>query len=114
MTKIVTAMLVVWMALSYGLITVLASSSDGIPGDGGVITTGERPVTVSPSPARVPDEHIERHALMTSQMRIAGPEARMPARMTGDPMWQMMFSPAHIRAEEEYHRRIDRMLARTP
>ncbi|HVM55741.1 MAG TPA: hypothetical protein VM262_21330 [Acidimicrobiales bacterium] len=114
MAKIVTSLLVAWMVLSYGLIAVLASSSDSSPGGDRVVVTGERVATAAPGPSGVPAEHTERHARMTTTMRVTAPEARMPARMAGDPMWQMMYDPAHIRAEEEYHRQIDRMLARNP
>jgi hypothetical protein len=114
MAKIVTAMLVAWMALTFGLITVLAGSSDTLHRRG----PGRRHRRASPAVARssagVPVEHTERHARMTKQMRVSRPEARMRARMADDPMWQMMYDPAHIRAEEEYQRQIDRMLARTP
>jgi hypothetical protein len=112
--KIVTAMLVAWMALTYGLITALAGSSDSSTDGDRVVVTGERPTAVARSSTGVPAEHTERHARMTSQMRVTGPDARMPARMADDPMWQMMYHPAHIRAEEEHQHQMDRMLARTP
>jgi hypothetical protein len=114
MAKIVTAVLVAWIALTVGLSAVVAGSSDRSGREDRVVVTGERPRTVARSSAGVPAEHTERHARMTSQMRVTGPEARMPVRMAGDPMWQMMHDPAHIRAEEEYQRQMDRMLARTP
>jgi hypothetical protein len=113
MAKIVTAVLVAWMALTVGLSAVIAGSSDRSTRENRVVT-GERTTTVARSSTGVPAEHTERHARMTSQMRVTGPEAHMPARMAGDPMWQMMYDPAHIRAEEEYRRQMDRMLARTP
>jgi hypothetical protein len=114
MAKIVTVMLVAWMALTFGLITALAGSSDRSTDGDRVVVTGERPPAVARSSAGVPVEHTERHARMTKQMRVSMPDARMRARMADDPMWQMMYHPAHIRAEEQYQRQIDRMLARTP
>ena len=52
--------------------------------------------------------HIEQHAAMTQQMTAGGP----PQVMNTDPMWRMMRDPAHIRAEEQYQRDLDRMLGR--
>jgi hypothetical protein len=114
MAKIVAVVLVAWTALTFGLITVIAGGSDSSTRGDAVVVTGERPTRVARNSTGVPAEHTERHARMTSQMRVTGPEARMPARMVGDPMWQMMYDPTHIRAEEEYQRQMDRMLARTP
>jgi hypothetical protein len=114
MAKIVTAVLVAWMALTLGLISLLAGSFDSSAERDGVRVTAARPTTMARSSPGVPVEHTERHARMTSQMRVTGPDARMPARMADDPMWQMMYDPAHIRAEEEYQRQMDRMLARIP
>jgi hypothetical protein len=114
MAKIVTVVLVAWMALTFGLVTLLAGSSSSPTHGDRVVVTGERPTTMAPSSAGIRADHTERHSRMTSQMRVTGPQARMPARMVGDPMWQMMYDPAHIQAEEEYQRQMDRMLARTP
>jgi hypothetical protein len=115
MVKVVIGLLMAWMVLSYALIVFIASNSDGFPRGDGIVVTGERPAaTVAGSSTGIPAEHIERHARMTSMMRVTGPATRMSARMASDPMWQMMHEPGHIRAEEDYHRRIDRMLARNP
>ena len=59
----------------------------------------------------MPDEHVQQHADMTEQMRSMTAGATAP-HMAGSSMWQMMRDPAHIRAEEQYHRDLDRMLAR--
>jgi hypothetical protein len=111
MAKILTLMLGAWMALTFGLITALAGSSSDTSESGDRVVTGEPAAVASTG---MPVEHTERHARMTKQMRVSTPDARMQARMADDPMWQMMYDPAHIRAEEEYQRQVDRMLARTP
>jgi hypothetical protein len=111
MPKIVITVLVVWVVLIFGLVSALAGSDRG---SGGEVVTNARPAATARAGSGVPADHIEQHARMTSQMRAAVPGARMQARMAGDPMWEMMRDPAHIRAEEEYWRGLDRMLARRP
>jgi hypothetical protein len=111
MAKLVIAALVAWAVLTFGLVSALAGSEGGSGRDS--VTTAR-----SAEPARaasgVSADHIDQHARMTSQMRVAVPDARMQARMAGDPMWEMMRHPAHIRAEEDYQGALDRMLARRP
>lgn len=111
MPKIVIAVLVAWALLTFGLMSALAGSDRGRRGE---VVTNARPVATAQPGSGVPAAHIEQHARMTSQMRAAVPDARMQARMAGDPMWEMMRHPAHIRGEEEYQRGLDRMLARRP
>jgi hypothetical protein len=101
------------LVASGAFITAVATSGTERLG-GQVVVTGDLTGVIERPRGGVPPEHVERHATMVEQMRVADPDTRMQARMQRDPMWQMMRSPAHIRAEEERQARIDRMLARTP
>jgi hypothetical protein len=96
-----------WALLSFGVVVAL----QGVAGDGAV-GSGTRPGVSGPASRGVPAEHTERNARMTSQMRSTPPTAGMRARMAADPTWDLMRERAHVRAEEEHHRRVDRMLAR--
>lgn len=113
MRKLMFMVLGAWMVATLAVLGSLAGDSGGGAEDPAT-TSGGQPAVLAPAGSGVPVDHLGRHAQMTSQMRAARPDAQMGVRMAGDPMWQMMRDPGHIRAEEEYQQGIDRMLARVP
>jgi hypothetical protein len=114
MPRILIVIVVAGLVAAAGATTaaVVATSGAGQLG-GQIIITGDRTGMVERPSSGATFDHTERHATMTQQMRVADPDARMQTRMQADPMWQMMRSPAHIRAEEQRQAQIDRMLARS-
>jgi hypothetical protein len=115
MPRILVVIVVAGLVAVAGATTAVVVASLGTDQFGGqVVITGERTGVVERSSSGAIREHTERHARMTQQMRVADPDARMQTWMRNDPMWQMMRSPGHIRAEEQRQAQIDRMLARSP
>lgn len=111
--KLVIGALAWWMALAVGFVAVLADTSTTTPRELAP-TVGVSPSSGVGSTGRGSTDMVERHVRMTNQMRVSVADAGMRARMAGDPMWQMRFNPAYIRAEEDYQRQMDRMLGRAP
>jgi hypothetical protein len=115
MPRILIVLVVVGLVAVAGATTAVVVAALGTDQLGGpVVITGERTGVVERPSSEAIREHTELHVRMTQKMRVADPDARMQTRMQADPMWQMMRSPAHIRAEEERQAQIDRMLARSP
>jgi hypothetical protein len=115
MPRILIAIIVAGLLAGAGATTAVVVSALGTDQFGDqVVITGELSGVIERPSSGAIREHTERHARMTQQMRVADPDVRMQAWMRNDPMWQMMRSPAHIRAEEQRQAQIDRMLARSP